>query len=826
MQHEERNGVDLRRYRSVIEQARLTLRQNLAITRTPCYLDACIGREPELQQLHQWLRQPHAPLLTLTGVSGIGKTHLACEFLRRAQQAGVRCIYVNLTLLQTADEIIPAVFHALNTPFPGETVWKRLASSIFEQGVLLVLDDFYGLLPEGARVVQELISAAPALKILATSQEPLGIPEETLLPLPPLPVPSLQGESLESLRRNPCVAIVLSQAGSNLQLTRSNAAQIARLCADLGGYPGRLVDAGLYLRRCKWIQFYSQYRFWFGLAPSGPMKPETQRHLLHSMLLEEEKRILRSLSVFPETFDGAAGAAAANIGERAIKPLLDKLLECGFLQKAHEKTSVRYRIRPQMRTVILSLKEEERSVVMQRLHAYYRQRLQPNNWSRQSAIDPREWCYAECYTLQHVLDYLKERGDSEGIAELFQLLDGVCGHRPPAMLLDWGVQYLNLLTEHSQEDSLRVARSMLISLIGSGVYTISTQLLEMLGDSDENAALLGRYWHDMGDGKRAAEFYMRAIAYAESRRQREQAVLDAVGLAESEAVIGNLDHADQILRELKARYPVYRMSSVIRSWYYYVDAYVHYQRGKFVRSRELYEVALRHGTRNRDVWRELSRVYLELGKYAKARAYATKALQALLADVEPHEASVYAVRSCLGDVDAVQGRYDDALAHHAAAWEFWRAQGQPRWMCWTLNRLAEIELLARDARHRWRLAPAFSMSAQECLNEAWAIIEPTFLNLPHRSRTQHNLGWLAWHEGRLDEAEDYLNQALEIRQSYGNLYGVARTLEALARVRFSQQRYQAAVELLDQASAIRESLDAKPYLPLKKRNLSIRRSKG
>ncbi len=65
------------------------------------------------------------------------------------------------------------------------------------------------------------------------------------------------------------------------------------------------------------------------------------------------------------------------------------------------------------------------------------------------------------------------------------------------------------------------------------------------------------------------------------------------------------------------------------------------------------------------------------------------------------------------------------------------------------------------------------------------MIEPTYLNLPHKSRTLHNLGWLAWHEGRLDEAEQYLTRALEIRQGYGNEYGVARTLELLARLRFS-----------------------------------------
>ncbi|MFN3689519.1 MAG: tetratricopeptide repeat protein, partial [Fimbriimonadales bacterium] len=147
----------------------------------------------------------------------------------------------------------------------------------------------------------------------------------------------------------------------------------------------------------------------------------------------------------------------------------------------------------------------------------------------------------------------------------------------------------------------------------------------------------------------------------------------------------------------------------------------------------------------------------------------------------------------------------------------------PRWMCWTLNRLAEIELLARDAEHSWRLAPAFGLSVQGCLEEAWRIIEPTSLNLPHRSRTLHNLGWLAWHEGRLDLAEDYLSRALAIRRDYGNYYGVARTLEVLARVRFSQARYDEAKAMFRQASQIRERLHAKPYPQIKQCNLSLQR---
>ncbi len=823
MQHEGHSGVDLRRYRGVIEQARQSLRQSRADAQTPSYLDACVGREAELQQLQRWLSQPNAPLLTLTGVSGIGKTHLACECLKRAKQAGMHCIYVNLTLLQTADQILPAVFHALNTPFPEAAVWRQLAPYIFERGVLLVLDDFSGLLPEGARVLQQLIGAAPELKVLATSQEPLNIPGEETLPLAllPAPPPTLRSNLLEQLRHNPSVAIFLSQVGNRLQLSPSNVAEVARVCADLGGHPGNLVDAGLYLRHYSWTQFYSQYRVWFGLLPSGPLKPEAQRHRLYHMLREEERRILRSLLAFPDTFDAVAAAAAAHIDAHAIEPLLAKLQDQGFLQTTRESTRTCYRIRPQMRPVIPPLKETQQVVVMQRLHAYYRQQLQLENWTNQPDKTPRAWCFAERYTLQRVLEYLSEQGDTTAIAEMFQMLDQVCGNRPPAMLLDWGVHYVSRSDVLSLEQCVAIAKSLLLSMVSSGMNEQASQFVEILESSDESAAVLGRYWHNRGDAERAHSYYMKALTMSENRRDREEILKQAANLAESEAVIGNLNQAEQILRDLERRYPLHRMSSEVRGWYYYVAAYGQYQRGRFLRSRELYEAADRHGTRDKDAWRELSRVYLELGAYDKALDYASKTLHWLEADMEPLSPSVYAIKNCLGDIHAVRGDYDKAFAYHAPALEFWRERDQPRWLCWTLNRLAEIELLAREAEHPWRLAQALGISAQACLNEAWQVIEPTYMNLPHRSRTLHNLGWLAWHEGRLDEAEAYLNRALEIRRSYGNLYGVARTLEVLARVRFSQGRYGEAKALLRQASQIREQLDARPYPQIKWRNLSM-----
>jgi predicted ATPase len=44
------------------------------------------------------------------------------------------------------------------------------------------------------RLVVDLLGACPGLPVLATSQEPLGVPGEAIFPVPPLAVLNLDGE--------------------------------------------------------------------------------------------------------------------------------------------------------------------------------------------------------------------------------------------------------------------------------------------------------------------------------------------------------------------------------------------------------------------------------------------------------------------------------------------------------------------------------------------------------------------------------------------------------------------------------------------------------
>lgn len=816
--------VDLRCYRAVIRRARERMRAGHAAASTPCYLDACLGREQELQQIERWYRTPDAPLLTLTGPSGIGKTHLACAFLKQMRAAGAPCVYVNLTLLNAAEQILASLFHTLDLSFPLESDWQRLVARLFVGGEMIVLDDFDRLLPEGAAYVAQLLQAAPEAKILVTSQAPLGLAAEQVLHLPPLASPPATLTSVEALKQYPSVALVLRQASGRFQLTPQNARKLAQICAQMGGHPGKLVDLGLWLYQDSNVLYTGRVHGLLGLEPAGVQArlPQSRSRGLIDMLREEEQRILKCLLVFVDAFDAESAAAAAQVGSEQIQKFLDTMLQNGFLHRLVDSGEPLYRVHRQVRSGIPPLPEQQRQIVMERLRVYYTGRLQRMD-ATLSVAQIRQWCFRERNMMQSLLEYLRASQEWFALAEVLSLVTRACAYLPPAMLLDWGYEFAMQATQTPHEARARVAYAIFEAITANRQIERAKQLVHLLESSPEYAPDVGRFWHNVGVGDQARAYYQQALNSALARHARDEVIVCKACLAEIEAVIGNLQSADAILSDLSPN-AIARLPAHVRGWVYYVKGYINYQRGRFRRSCELYHNCLGLGVCVASAQRELSRVYLELGEYLEAERRAHEALRYLDSLPDPLIPDRYALNACLGDWCAVEGRYDDALAYHLPALEFWQREGQPRWICWTLNRLAEIELLARDAEHPWRLTAALGRDARALLQQAWAVIEPTYMNLPHKSRTHHSLGWLAWHEGRLSEAEYHLTQALEIRRGYGNLYGVARTQEILARLQFSQQRYAEARALLDEASKLRNQLDAKPYRALKHQNLKIRRN--
>jgi predicted ATPase len=151
-----------------------------------------LGRSGDLARLGA-LATENAPLVTITGPGGAGKTRLARHHAGAARPRRGGVWFCDLSNARTGDDIAFAVARALDLELTlgisqGDAI-VQLGRALRARGpTLLVLDNFEHLLAYAARTVGAWISAAPELRVLATSREPLGLEGEICHELGPLGV--------------------------------------------------------------------------------------------------------------------------------------------------------------------------------------------------------------------------------------------------------------------------------------------------------------------------------------------------------------------------------------------------------------------------------------------------------------------------------------------------------------------------------------------------------------------------------------------------------------------------------------------------------------
>ena len=143
-----------------------------------------LGRERELfAAAAVWLdRDPR--LLTITGPGGTGKTRFSIELAKfLAEEADGGTVFVPLAPVRDPRLVVPLIAERLGAS--GDTA-AAVAARLGERRTHVILDNLEQLLPDAARPLAELLAAAPALRIVATSREPLRIAGESEFDLPPL----------------------------------------------------------------------------------------------------------------------------------------------------------------------------------------------------------------------------------------------------------------------------------------------------------------------------------------------------------------------------------------------------------------------------------------------------------------------------------------------------------------------------------------------------------------------------------------------------------------------------------------------------------------
>jgi predicted ATPase/DNA-binding winged helix-turn-helix (wHTH) protein len=314
--------------------------------------EAMLGRDDDLDAAVQSLRVHR--LVSVVGGGGVGKTRLA-QAVAHAELAshpdGVW--WTDLAAVAQPELIAPAIARAARLPLSpadGErSAVQLLARLLARRRTLLVLDNCEHLGADVAAVVRTLLEQAPGLRCLTTSQEPLRLAAEQVLPLQPLAVPPA-GAPPAQLLASPAVQLLLRRAQAvdpRFRIDDAGLAAAAEICRRVDGNALAIemaaARAPLLGLHAVHEQLARRLDFWHLTRRDALPRQQTLRATLDwswSLLDTRQQVLLRRLSVFAGSFDLQVARQLAHLGpadgaadEAAALDALAGLVEKSLLQK-------------------------------------------------------------------------------------------------------------------------------------------------------------------------------------------------------------------------------------------------------------------------------------------------------------------------------------------------------------------------------------------------------------------------------------------------------------------------------------------------------------
>ncbi|MFE0152954.1 BTAD domain-containing putative transcriptional regulator [Nonomuraea sp. NPDC059007] len=271
--------------------------------RLPAALAPLVGRDDQLAEIVDRLGRDR--LVTLTGPGGVGKTSLALEVARRHTE---RVYLAELTGTTQPADVLAAVVGVRDDS--SQPLEPRIARALSGRRALLVLDNCEHLVEPVAELAAILLKAAPELRVLATSQEPLGVTGERVHVVPPL-------------AEDDAVALFAARAGIE------PGPAVRTICRRLDGIPLALELAATRVRALGADELARRLDDRFRLLSTGmrdaPARQRTLRAMIDwswDLLSEPERLVLRRLAVHA---DGCTLEAAEQVCAEPGHDVLDLL---------------------------------------------------------------------------------------------------------------------------------------------------------------------------------------------------------------------------------------------------------------------------------------------------------------------------------------------------------------------------------------------------------------------------------------------------------------------------------------------------------------------
>jgi predicted ATPase/DNA-binding winged helix-turn-helix (wHTH) protein len=676
-------------------EPRASANSRLPVPRTPL-----IGRERELAEIQQLLRDPGTRLVTLTGSGGSGKTRLGLQLAEYlTDQFAGQVYFVGLAAISDALMVPDLIAEALEIREVAGMRFHDLVKDHIRRctsPILLLLDNLEQVLA-ASDLVAELIQSCRMLTVLATSRSALHVYGEHEYPVSPLEVPRPeQWRSFEHLSTNPAITLFAQRAAAvkpAFKLTPENAPVVAEICSRVDGLPLAIELAAARVKMLPLAQILARLESRLQLLTAGPRDlPERQQTLRNAidwsydLLNEAEQRLLRRLGVFRGgwTLEGAeaVGDTRSDLGAEVFE-VMSSLVDKSLVQQRNDRDEEpRFRFLNTIHEYALErLVHSGEEPATKRAHAAYCLVLAEEGNPELAEAERAAWlerCDAEQDDFRAALDFLFSTRD-----------------------VDWGFRMcLALFKFWEMREHLREGRTRLETI------------LELAGrghprDRAKACQMLGALSTALGDFPAARRFLERSLGIAEELDDDLGIAISLNALAVTARDRGDYIAAHEKFEEsLECWRKVGDQVATARCLHNLASAAK--SRGQYQRARlallEALEIFTALGDRSGAAWslNQQADVALEQGDLTDAQKLYKKALEAFR-----EISDRWGVARSLADlasIDCELGEYAAARSAYRESLEIFRSIEHRRGVARVLEGLACLALSLGDANRALSVA--------------------------------------------------------------------------------------------------------------------------
>jgi predicted ATPase/DNA-binding winged helix-turn-helix (wHTH) protein len=375
--------------------------------RIPALTAKVVGREDAIGTIASQLLGQR--FVSVVGSGGVGKTTVALSVAHSLSESfGDDVRFIDFGTLGDPQRVVTAVAAAVGVVVaPGDPI-QSLRAALGRKRMLILLDGCEHLAESVTSLAEAIFHDCPEIYLLATSRESLRAEGECVYRLQPLECPPDDPDmSAEKMLEYPAARLFvdrLSTRGSLRSLGEAEVPLLGAICRRLDGIAlalelvaGRVDSYGI-------RGIAELLGGQLALHLSGKRTAIPRHRTLsatidwsYKLLTEDERRILRRLSVFTGTFSlEAAQKVVVNPQEAAAQNVLESiaaLVAKSLISVASDVPSLRYRLldTTRMRLRHHLAESGEADAICARHADYYRDRIE----GMASAPPPASQCLAE-----------------------------------------------------------------------------------------------------------------------------------------------------------------------------------------------------------------------------------------------------------------------------------------------------------------------------------------------------------------------------------------------------------------------------------------------